>query len=199
MKPIMHHGKYALLAGLVAFVAACGGQDEEAAADAQQAIADSIAAAEAAMPMPTELDACSLITAAEAQQIVGKNVAGPTRNENNQAVCEYKVEGGMAGTFNFMTQMVYSANAADELIARLKEDGITTTEAPGIGDRSFWAPQQNLTQLNTFSKGNQIILTLGYMGSETQQRGLAEKIMQKVLEKQAQAPVAPAQEPAPQQ
>jgi len=192
----MHHGKSALLAGLVLLAAACGGQDQAAdEAAAAQAAADSAAAAEAAAaPMPTELDACSLLTAAEARAIVGKAVEGPTRNQTNAQVCEFKVEGGMAGTFTFTTQMVFSANAADELIAQLKDGGITTTEAPGIGERSFWAPQQNLTQLYTFNAGNQIILTLGYMGNETQQRGIATKIMEKVLEKQAQAPAA-----APQQ
>ena len=200
MKPFIRHGMgAALVAGVVMLAAACGGKDEAAEqAAAAQAAADSAAAAQPATPLPTQLDACALLTSAEAQEIVGKAVAGPTRNQTNDQVCEYKVEGGMGGTFQFATQMVYAANAADELAAQLKESGITTTEEPGLGERSFWAPQPNMTQLNTFQSGNHIMLTLGYMGNETKQRDIARKIMTKVLEKQAAAPAAPTQ-PAPQQ
>jgi hypothetical protein len=198
MKPLRYHGKgAALVAGLV-LLAACGGQDEEAAAAAAQAAADSAAAAEAAAaaPLPVELDACGLITAAEAQQIIGVEVGEPTRDANDPNVCKYSVgPASMGGQFNIVTRMVYSMNASEELVQQYKDSGITTTEAAGIGERSFWAPQQNMTQLNTFFSGNHIMLTMAYVGPDAKQRTLVEKLMQTALAKQQ--PAAAPQEPAP--
>lgn len=199
MKPFSHHVKGAALLAAVALLAgACGGQDEEAAAAAAQAAADSAAAAEAAAaaPLPVELDACALITAAEAKQIIGLDVTGPARDANDPAVCTYKAgPASMGGTFIVQARMVYSASAPEDLIAQYKEGGVTTEDAPGIGERSFWAPQQNMTQLNTFVAGNHIMLTMGNLGPEAKQRTFVEKLMQAALTK-AQAPQPqPAAEP----
>ena len=117
---------------------------------------------------------------------------------NDPNVCKYSVgPASMGGQFNIVTRMVYSMNAPEELVQQYKDSGITTTEAAGIGERSFWAPQQNMTQLNTFQSGNHIMLTMGNLGPEAKQRTFVEKLMQAALTK-AQAP-QPAAEPQPEQ
>lgn len=204
MKPIMHYGKYAALAVALLAAAACSKQDKaaEEAAAAQAAADSAAAAAAAAAPMPVELDACGLITAAEAKQIIGVEVGEPTRDANDPNVCKYTVgPASMGGQFNIVTRMVYSTSAPEELIQQYKDSGVTTTDAAGIGERSFWAPQQNMTQLNTFFSGNHIMLTMAYVGPEAKQRSLIEKLMQTALAKSQPAAPAPQQpaQPAPKQ
>lgn len=63
------------------------------------------AAVAAAQPTPAgakKLDPCTLVSKADVQLVVGQNVAGPTPNKSNAAVCDVKV--GDYGSLGFAAQ-----------------------------------------------------------------------------------------------
>lgn len=170
--------RVAALAGVV-LLAACG---QDAPPPQQAETAQPAAEQAAAAPIATQaLDPCGLLTAEEGTEAIGRTVTGPTRNEHNDKVCEYTVEGG--GIFNFMTETVAGTAGPDEMMKELQSRGVATREAPGIGARSFWAPQMGMTQLNTYQGGNHIILTMAMLGNDAQMEELAQKVMAKVLAK----------------
>ena len=60
-----------------------------------------------------------------------------------------------------------------------------TADAPGIGDKSFFAfPGYGMAQLNTFKGAYYVIMTLMVPGlTEDQHKAPAEKLMKKLLPK----------------
>lgn len=174
----MKRSKHVAVLAVLLLAAACGRDAQPAdqnAADAQPA------AEQAAAPAPTGLDPCALLTAGEAQEIIGEPVAGPAPNKSNSRICEFTIgQDGMSGTFNFMTDTY----TADEVVAQLQGANVATVDVPGIGERSFWAPQMGMTQLNTFQGGNHIILTMLYMGiDEARTKDIVQKLMTRVVSK----------------
>jgi hypothetical protein len=144
------------------------------------------AAAAAAQPTPAgakKLDPCTLVSKADVQQAVGQNVAGPTPNASNPAVCDFKV--GDIGALGFAAQLQRPGETPDKMIAELKKRNIPATEVKGLGDRAFFAsPGYGMTQLNAFKGPNYIIITLLVPGAaEAKQKAIAETLMQKALSK----------------
>ena len=70
-------------------------------------------------------------------------------------------------------------------MAGLAKSGMKTADAPGIGDKSFFAfPGYGMLQLNTFKGTQYAIMTLLVPGlTEDAQKAPAEKLMKLVLPK----------------
>lgn len=137
----------------------------------------------AQQPAGAKLNPCTLVSKADVQQVVGQNVADPKPNPNNAAVCDYKV--GDFGTVGFLVSQPRPGETPDKVMAELKKRNIPVAEAPGIGDRSFFAsPGYGMTQLNTYKGAHYIILTMLIPGAaEVKQKAVADKLMRKVVSK----------------
>ncbi len=136
-----------------------------------------------AQPAANSGGPCALLNKAAVEQAVGQSVSDPKPNAHNASVCDVKV-GGL-GTLGLTRQQQRPGETPDRIMAELKKRNIPTTEAPGIGDRSFFAsPGYGVTQLNTFKGSNYLIVTLMIPGgNEAKQKAIAEKIMKSVLAK----------------
>jgi hypothetical protein len=130
-----------------------------------------------------KLDSCTLVSKADVQQVVGKNVDDPKPNQGNAAICDFKV--GDYGAVSFMVQQPGPSETPDKMIAELKKRNIQVTETQGIGDRSFFAsPGYGMIQLITYKGPHYIILTLLIPGAgEDKQRAAAGELMRKALSK----------------
>ena len=132
---------------------------------------------------PKKLDPCTLVAKPDVQEAVGANVADPTVNQHNAAVCDFKVGG--YGSVSFMVNQVRPGEPPEKIMAELKKRNIPVTEAKGIGDRAFFAsPGYGMIQLNAFKGPHYIIVTMLVPGApEARQKAAAEKLMTKALAK----------------
>jgi hypothetical protein len=134
-----------------------------------------------------KIDACTLLTKAEIQAAIGQNVSDGKLNANaNPAVgtpCEYVI--GSSGVFSILVKAVGPGETADKVMAELKKMKIAVSDAPGIGDRSFFSsPGYGMLQLNTFKGPKYLIITMLVPGAtEAAQKTGAEKLMRKALTK----------------
>lgn len=141
----------------------------------------SIPIAQAAQP----LDSCSLLTKAEIQDVFGQSVGDGKLNTKANPMggipCEYKV--GASGVFSMVFKQAAPGENADKVTAELKKMKIAVSEAPGIGDRSFFSsPGYGMVQLNTFKGKSYLIITMLVPGAtEAAQRAAAEKLIRKAL------------------
>ncbi|NJD09615.1 MAG: DUF3558 domain-containing protein [Gemmatimonadetes bacterium] len=177
LQPLTHRAPRAATLGGLLLMTACGGRDRPPPPEAEPATA---AVARPAPPPLAPLDPCALLSGEEVTAVVGKAVTGPARSQSGKA-CEFTVAG--RGVVNFMTETVASPAGATELMEAMKASGARIAEAPGIGERSFWAPQTGMIQLNTYQGGHHIILTLALLGADSVQQTIAAQLMQKVLSK----------------
>ncbi len=142
-----------------------------------------VAAAEGAQ----KIDTCTLLTKAEIQAAVGQNVGdGKLNAKANPAVgspCEYVV--GDYGAFSILVKTTGFGETADKTMTELKKMKIAVSEAPGIGDSSFFSsPGYGMIQLNTFKGSNYLIITLLVPGAtEAAEKTAAEKLMRTALTK----------------
>ncbi len=134
-----------------------------------------------------KIDACTLLTKAEIQAVIGQNVGDGKLNAGaNPAVglpCEYVI--GSSGVFSLLVKAVGPGETADKVMGELKKMKIAVSDAPGIGDRSFFSsPGYGMLQLNTFKGSKYLIITMLVPGAtETAQKAGAEKLMRKALTK----------------
>jgi hypothetical protein len=134
-----------------------------------------------------KIDPCTLLTKAEIQAAVGQNVGdGKLNAKANPAAgspCEYVV--GDYGAFSILAKTTGPGETADKTMTELKKMKIAVSEAPGIGDSSFFAsPGYGMIQLNTFKGSNYLIITLLVPGaSEAAEKTAAEKLMRTALTK----------------
>ena len=132
-----------------------------------------------------KIDPCSLLTKVEIQEALGKPVQDGKLNTNaNQAVgfpCEYVV--GDYGVFSILVKPLGPGETPNKTLAELNKMKMRTADAPGIGDKSFFAfPGYGMVQLNTFKGLHYVIMTLMVPGlSEDGHKAPAEKLMKKVL------------------
>jgi hypothetical protein len=132
-------------------------------------------------------DPCGLLTKAEIQAVVGQNVGdGKLNKVANPAVgapCEYIV--GTSGVFSILIKAAAPGEVPDKVKAELIKRKIAVSEAPGIGDRSFFSsPGYGMVQLITFKKSKYLIITLLIPGAtEVAQKTAAKKLMRKALTK----------------
>jgi hypothetical protein len=134
-----------------------------------------------------KIDACTLLTKAQIQAAVGQNVSDGKSNANaNPAVgtsCQYVI--GDYGAFSILVKAVGPGETADKMMAELKKMNIAVSDAPGIGDRSFFSsPGYGMLQLNTFKSSTYLIITMLVPGAtEAAQKTAAEKLMREALTK----------------
>jgi hypothetical protein len=134
----------------------------------------------------TKTDACALLTRGQIQEILGQPVkdkinTGAARAANS--ACEFMI--GDYGVFSILVTAPVAANYGDILLASMKKTNTKIADAPGIGDKSFFAlPGYGMLQLNTFSKSSYLIITMMVPGlTEDAQKPLAEKLMKLALAK----------------
>jgi IMP dehydrogenase/GMP reductase len=119
----------------------------------------------------TNIDACQLISAAQASRILGTNItvhpmdtsaAGPGAG----AMCRYGGS-GIGGGFMLIAGRVHYTNAATEVARREKQalsdtpPGIPTpsfTDIKGLGDAAYLAKTSAYFQLNVLAHGTVIVI-----------------------------------------
>ena len=133
-----------------------------------------------------KLDPCTLLTPAEIQEVVGKPVAEGHLNEHASATvgkpCEFKV--GDSGSFSLWIGE-NTTNTHDKVYEALQKQGAKLSDAPGIGDQSFYMePGYGMLQLNTWKGSTYFIITLMVPGATVEQEmPMASALMKKILEK----------------
>jgi hypothetical protein len=143
-------------------------------------IAVLLSAVPAVAQQPKKLNPCTIVTKAEVQEAVGGGTVGdPVPNKTNAAVCDFKV--GDLGVVSVTNAQ--GMGTADQVLAAAKKNNMAVTDAPGIGDRSFYfSPGYGMAQLNTFKGGSYVIVTvMAPTGGEPKGREIAAKVMQKAL------------------
>jgi hypothetical protein len=134
-----------------------------------------------------KIDTCTLLTKAEIQAVIGQNVGdGKLNTKANPAVglpCEYVI--GSSGVFSILVKAIGPGETAERVMGELKKMKIAVSDAPGIGDRSFFSsPGYGMVQLNTFKGPKYLIITMLVPGApEGAQKISAEKLMRKALTK----------------
>jgi hypothetical protein len=134
-----------------------------------------------------KIDPRSLLTKAQIQAAVGQNVSDGKLNANaNPAVgapCQYVI--GDYGAFSILVKAVGPGETADKTMAELKKMKMAVSDAPGIGDRSFFSsPGYGMLQLNTFKGSWYLIITMLVPGAtDAAQKTAAEKLMREALTK----------------
>lgn len=132
-----------------------------------------------------KIDPCGLVSKAEIQEATGATATDGVPNPANSAgaACDFKI-GGM-GVLGFVVRQAGVGETADRIMAELNKRKIKSVEAPGLGDRSFFASHgYGMVQLNTFKGGTYVILTMMIPGApEAKQQAMAAKLMQKALAK----------------
>jgi hypothetical protein len=129
-------------------------------------------------------DPCALINKADVKEAAGKDVADGKLNPNSAGpMCEFKV--GDVGAFSLLVRQAGLSETPDKILQAFQKRKIETTEAPGLGDRSFFSsPGYGMVQLNTFKGSTYLIVTLLIPGTpEAAGRTVAEKAMRKALSK----------------
>jgi hypothetical protein len=133
------------------------------------------------------IDACALLTKAQIQAVVGQNVgdgkSNPNANPTVGTSCQYVI--GDYGVLSLLVKAVGPGETADKMMAELEKRKIAVSNAPGIGDRSFFASMgYGMLQLNTFKGSTYLIMTIMLPGAtEATQKTAAEKLMREALTK----------------
>jgi hypothetical protein len=132
-------------------------------------------------------DPCGLLTKAEIQAVIGQNVGdgklNATANQTVGAPCEYIL--GTSGVFSILIKAAAPGEVPDKVKAELIKRKIAVSEAPGIGDRSFFSsPGYGMIQLITFKGSKYLIITLRLPGAtKAAQKTASKKLMRKALTK----------------
>jgi hypothetical protein len=134
-----------------------------------------------------KIDACSFLTKAEIQEVLGKPVKdGKLSTSANPAAgnfCAYVV--GDNGAFSLLVKSLGPGEAQTRILDVFSKSKMKTAAAPGIGDLSFFSfPGNGMVQLYTYKGTKYIIMTLLVPGlSEDDEKVPAEKLMKKILPK----------------
>ncbi len=139
-----------------------------------------------AVQAPKAVDPCALLTKGEIQEALGRPVKDgkPAANANPAvgAPCQYVV--GDYGAFSILVKPLGPVETPDKIQSMLGKM-MKTADAPGIGDKSFFAfPGYGMVQLNTFKGPYYVIMTVMVPGlAEDGHKAPAEKLMKKLLPK----------------
>lgn len=135
----------------------------------------------AAAQEAAKIDTCGLLSKDEIQAAVGQKVSesklAAGANPAIGAPCQYVV--GDYGAFSILAKTAGPGETADKMKAEMEKRKIAVSEAPGIGDRSFYSsPGYGMIQLNTFRGPHYILITILVPGaSEAAQKAAAGKLM----------------------
>lgn len=136
---------------------------------------------------PKTMDPCSILTKAEIKAAIGQNIGDGkltgSGNPASGAPCQYTV--GSGGVFSILSKTTSPGETAAKVMEELKKRKITVSDAPGIGDRSFYSnPGYGMVQLNTFKGSQYLIITMLVPGlTEAAQKTAATTLMNKALKK----------------
>jgi hypothetical protein len=125
-------------------------------------------------------DSC-LLSKAEIQQIVGKEISDPQVIKTTATLCQVTVGG--AGILNFIAVQPRPGETPDRFFQEMQKRKYAITEVKGIGDRSFFVVQPvGMIQLSTYKGPNNVLLTIFVPGvPEAKQKDMAGKLMEKLL------------------
>jgi hypothetical protein len=128
--------------------------------------------------------ACSLLTKAEIQAVLGQSVSDGKLNARVKtavaAPCNYVI--GSSGGFNILVRPIDRGETADKLMEQMRKMKVVVSDAPGIGDRSFFSSPGIGVQLNTFKGSSHLIITLvAPKAGDADMKAAAEKLMRKAL------------------
>jgi hypothetical protein len=130
----------AIACGVVAAVAACGGDSSSASVGAGGALpGGAVAAGQASSNLP---DPCTLITQAQAEQAMGAAAAGPGKLQGGytERVCKYDEGSNGAGS------VTLTLNANADILKKVVNGSLTGAQSAdvqqvsGLGDEALFAP-----------------------------------------------------------
>lgn len=133
------------------------------------------------------VDPCNLVSKADIGAAIGQkagdgNITG-SGNAAAGAPCQYMV--GSGGVFNILCKATTQGETPATVMAGLKKSKIPVSDAPGIGDRSFFSsPGYGMVQLNTFKGQHYLVVTMLVPGlTEAAQKKAAITLMNIALKK----------------
>lgn len=138
---------------------------------------------------PSAIDSCALITAADAQAVLGGPVKAPEKPVEGEGVavvtsCAYRSEASGLNHVTLIARRLDTSSSARSDFDQLKRDmepqlNVTPSDVAGLGDGAFWAGG-SVNQLAVL-KGNAelLIMVNGSQGAtpEAAARSLAEKAL----------------------
>lgn len=130
-------------------------------------------------------DPCTLLSKADIETVIGQKAGdgtvNPSANPQAGSPCQYIV--GSGGVFSILIKKAASDEKAAKVMEELKKRNIPVSEAPGIGDHSFFSsPGYGMVQLNTFKEAHYLIITMLVPGAtEANQKTAAAALMAKAL------------------
>jgi hypothetical protein len=126
---------------------------------------------------------CSLLTAADIQQVAGGAVTEGTPNKLNPSVCDYKMAAG--SILNVTVTPKGPADTAEKMVSELKKRNITAEVVAGIGDSSYASsPGYGMQQAGAYKGSNHVIVTILLAGApEAKARTTAQTLLKKALTK----------------
>ncbi len=127
-------------------------------------------------------DPCSLLTAAEAQQVIGSPISPGTPNKLNKAVCDYKINGGPSN-FNVTLTAKGTADNAQRTVEALKKSKIAAEPVTGLGDSAYASsPGYGMQQIGVYKGASHVIVTVMMMGApEAKAKAAAMDLARKAL------------------
>ena len=127
------------------------------------------------------IDPCALLTKAEVQQVLGKDVSDPKPDPKNGAGCVFTVGG--YGQLSLIARPAAADEIPDKMVSEFKKHGIKAEEIKGVGDRAILTlPGFGMVQLNLFKGPTYVILTMMVPGvTEEKAKPLAQKLAEKAL------------------
>jgi hypothetical protein len=136
------------------------------------------AMAQAKLPGP-----CSLLTAADIQQVAGGTVSEGTPNKLNPSVCDYKMAAG--SILNVTVTAKGPADSAEKMVSELKKRSIAAEIVAGIGDSSYAsAPGYGMQQAGAYKGSNHVIVTMLLAGApEAKAKAMAQTLLKKAIAK----------------
>ena len=122
---------------------------------------------------------CSLLTAAEIQQITGGAVTEATPNKLNPSVCDYQMAGG--SILNVTVTAKGPADSAEKMVSELKKRNIKAEVVAGIGDGSYAsAPGYGMQQSGAYKGSSHVIVTVLMAGTpEAKAKTTAQTLLKK--------------------
>jgi hypothetical protein len=126
---------------------------------------------------------CSLLTAADIQQVAGGTVTEGTPNKLNPSVCDYKMSGG--SILNVTVTAKGAADSAEKMVSELKKRNITAEVVTGIGDSAYEAaPGYGMQQSGAYKGSYHVIVTALLAGApEAKAKATAQTLLKKALTK----------------
>jgi hypothetical protein len=129
------------------------------------------------------INPCALLTKAEVQQVLGKEVSDPKPDPKNGAGSGCMFTVGGYGQLSLIARPARADEIPDMMVSEFKKHGVKAEEVKGVGDRAILTlPGFGMVQLNLFKGPTYVILTMMVPGvTEEKAKLLAQKLAEKAL------------------